>query len=571
MLLALGCGALSGCFASPPQIIALDPSRGSVGVPADTPIVVQFDRSVVRQSVEGRFSVSPQITNCDLTAAFTAGPAAACRIAWLSGDTGFSLQHPHAVLDSNTRYTFTLAGGFADPEGAVNTVDHRWDVTTTAAPEVRSISPAQGATGVPADLPLAVSFSTAMALASTRAAITLSPEIPGTRVERNSRDHTRFLVLPGRPLQSGVSYRLNVGTGATDEHGQELAVPTGVSFTAGGLSPAGHAVILAGLPGQAASEVLVAAVASAAPGDPLAAETMLTSPVCPAAGGCGSVEKGGTLYTFTAATLSPNGAWLAAVENDRTSPDAPPSVVVLNAATGAVATVIANATLPSWSPDSSTLAYAEGGSVALYRPTVGTTTVLPPGDPLLAPPVWEPRGELLVLDSGSSIGLAHLELADALVGARYPVPGLTGQNTRPVVSPDGTQLAVYRTGPTDTGVWLAGIGANANAPRLLDSDIQPFGWTDPGTLLAIAGSAAGHPGLVEVSVSGGGAISVTPAPSAAALASVSLSSSGRLFAFLSPDAHGVSQVDIESVEGGSVVPVTAFAAGGDVATAVSLS
>jgi hypothetical protein len=571
MLLALGCGALSGCFASPPQIIALDPSRGSVGVPADTPIVVQFDRSVVRHSVEGRFSVSPQITNCDLTAAFTAGPAAACRIAWLSGDTGFSLEHQHAVLDSNTRYTFTLAGGFADPEGAVNTVDHRWDVTTAAAPEVRSISPAQGATAVPADLPLAVSFSSAMALASTRDAITLFPAIPGTRVERNSKDHARFLLLPGRPLQSGVSYRLNVGTGATDEHGQALAVAAGVSFTAGGMSPTGHAVILAGLPGEAASEVLVAAVASAAPGDPLAAQTMLTSPVCPAAGGCGIVAKGGQLYTFTAAAMSPNGAWLAAVESDRTSPDSAPSVVVLNAATGAVVTVVPNATLPSWSPDSSTLAYAEGGSVALYRPTGGTTTLLPPGDPLLAPPVWEPRGELLVLDSGSSNGLVHVELADALVGARYPVPGLTGQNTGPVVSPDGTQLAVYRIGPTDTGVWLAGIGANANAPRLLDSDIQPFGWTDPGTLLAIAGAAAGHPDLVEVSVSGGGAISVTPAPSAAALSSVSLSSSGRLFAFLAADAHGLSQVDIESVEGGSVVPVTAFAPGGEVAKAVSLS
>ena len=571
MLLALGCGALSGCFASPPQIIALDPSRGSVGVPADMPIVVQFDRSVVRQSVEGRFSVSPQIRNCDLTAAFTAGPAAACRIAWLTGDTGFSLEHQHAVLDSNTRYTFTLAGGFADPEGAVNTVDHRWDVTTAAAPEVRSISPAQGAVGVPADLPLAVSFSAAMALASTRDAITLNPAIPGTRVERNVKDHTRFLVLPGRPLQSGVSYRLNVATGATDEHGQALAAPASVSFTAGGLSPSGHAVILAGLPGEAASAVIVAALASTAPGDPLAAQTMLTSPVCPYSNGCGSVGQGGALYTFTAATLSQNGAWLAAVENDRTSVDSAPSVVVINAATGAVVTVVPNATLPSWSPDSSTLAYAEGASVALFRPAAQTTTVLPPGDPLLAPPVWEPRGELLVLDSGSSTGLVHVELADALVGARYPVPGLTGQNTGPVVSPDGTQLAVYRIGPTDTGAWLVGIGANANAPRLLDSDIQPFGWTDPGTLLAIAGSAAGHPALVEVSVAGGGAIPVTPAPSATALSSVSLSSSGRLFAFLSLDAQGVSQVDIESVEGGSAVPVTAFVAGGSVAQAVSLS
>jgi hypothetical protein len=571
LLVALGCGAISGCFASPPQIIALDPSRGSVGVPADAPIVVQFDRSVVRQSVQGRFTVSPPITNCDLTAAFRAGPAAACRIAWLSDDSGFSLQHQHAVLASSTRYTFTLAGGFADPEGAVNTVDHRWDVTTASAPEVRSISPAQGAAGVPADIPLAVSFSTAMAVASTRTAITLTPAIPGTRVERNSKDHTRFLLLPGRPLQSGVTYRLNVGTLATDEHGQALAAPAGITFTAGGLSPGGHAVILAGQPGAAASEVIVAALGSAAAGDALAPETMLTSPVCPAAGGCGSAPQGASLYTFSAATLSPNGAWLAVVETDQTSPGSTPSLVVLNPATGGVLTVVSNATLPSWSPDSSSLAYADGGSVVLYRPASGTTTSLPHGDPLLAAPVWEPRGELLVLETGSPNGLTHVELADALVGARYPVPGLTGQNTGPVVSPDGTQLAVYRIGPTDNGVWLTGIGANGTAPRLLESDILPFGWTDSGTLLAVAGTDAGHPSLVQVSVAGGGAIPVTPAPSAAALSSVSLSSSGRLFAFLSVDAAGVSQVDIESVQGGSAVPVTAFAAGGNVAKAASLT
>jgi Tol biopolymer transport system component len=120
-------------------------------------------------------------------------------------------------------------------------------------------------------------------------------------------------------------------------------------------------------------------------------------------------------------------------------------------------------------------------------------------------------------------------------------------------------------------VWLTGIGASGAAPRLLDSDILPFGWTDSGTLLAVAGTDAGHPSLVQVSVAGGGAIPVTPAPSAAALSSVSLSSSGRLFAFLSVDAAGVSQVDIESAQGGSAVPVTAFAAGGTVAKAVSLT
>ncbi len=559
---ALACAllapALTGCFASPPQIIALQPNRGSIGVPGDTPIVVQFDRPVVRQSVAGRFTVMPRIPRCDLTAAFAAGAGAPCHIAWLSGDTGFVLQHTGAVLQPATQYNFTLSGGFADPEGAVNTVDHSWTIVTGTAPEVRTMTPPTGTVAVPADLPLAVNFSTSMAVAPTRAAISLTPAVPGTRILRNPRDHTRFLVLPGRPLQPGVTYRLAVAATATDEHGEALAAPAQSVFTAGGLSPGEHAVVLAGRHGGGASEVMLADLAIAEQGDPIATEVALAAPVCSVAAGCGAVADGDPLYTYSAAALSADGRWLAAVETDQTARGAAPSLVVVDAAGGAVDALLPDATLPSWSPDGSTLAFAHGTGVELYQPDTRVVTALPSGDALLAPPVWGPRGELLILDVGSASGTEHVDLADSVVDARYAVPGLSGDTTGPVISPDGTQLAVYRTDPGAVGTWIVGLGAANSAPRRIDPNVQPLGWSDPGTILGILTTPGAKPSLVQVGVSGDSQVPITPTPAAAALTSISVSSSGRVFGYLAAGPDGVVQVQVESLQGGSPAPVTAF-------------
>src|ERR1022692_2303546 len=213
---ALICASLAGCFSSPPQIIQLVPNRGAVGVAADAPVTVEFDRPVVTASVKGRFSVNRQIPSCNLDQAFAAGPLAPCRIVWLSGDTGFTLLHPRAIFAPSTSYTFTLAGGIGDPSGVVNSVDHQWTITTGSAPAIRSIQPPDGSKGVPVDTSISVSFSTAMAAAATEAAVTLDPPVPGTRVVRNTRDPSRFVVLPGAILQAGITYRLSVAGTATD-------------------------------------------------------------------------------------------------------------------------------------------------------------------------------------------------------------------------------------------------------------------------------------------------------------------------------------------------------------------
>src|ERR1700683_4633966 len=155
---ALIVASLPGSFASPPQIIQLIPNRGSVGVAADAPITVEFDRPVARASVVSRFSVSRAIHSCSLEAAFSADSQAPCHIVWFSGDTGFTLLHPRAIFAPSTSYTFTLAGGISDPTGVVNSVDHHWTITTGPAPVIRSLQPADGSTGIAVDTPISVSF-----------------------------------------------------------------------------------------------------------------------------------------------------------------------------------------------------------------------------------------------------------------------------------------------------------------------------------------------------------------------------------------------------------------------------
>jgi len=409
-----------------------------------------------------------------------------------------------------------------------------------------------------------------MDAAATTQAIRLDPPVAATRVVVNARDPSRFVILPGRPLLAATSYALTVAATARDQHGQPLQTALHAAFSTGGLAAAAHAVILARHVGEAASLVLVAALTPAHAGEPPATPTLLESPRCPMPAGCGQATAGAPLYTYLAATLSPQGRWLAVVEQDQTGGGAAPVLVVLDAARESVLTSVAGATLPSWSPNGEALAFAQGDAVRLYQPAGGTLTSLPPGDPIVAPPVWSRDGEQLLLDAGGPAAVEHVDLADAVVGARYPLPGLPGPASGPVVSPDGGQVALVVSGPDHAATWLAGMGANASPPRLLDDGLTPVGWAGSGTLVAIQRSAPGAPGLVRVSVAGDVQIPLAHAPPAGALGTVVVSTSGRQLAYLAPDSAGAPQVFVENADGSSPQMLSAFTS--DLAAAaVSLS
>jgi hypothetical protein len=561
---------LTACFASPPQIISLTPNRGSIGVPPDTPITVLFDRPVLRSSVAERFSISPSIPGCNLAGAFTAPASAPCYVVWSDGNAQFSLLHASAVLAPDTQYTFTLGAGFREPTGAVNTVDHTWQITTAGAPQVRAVSPAAGATGVPVDGPLTIDFNSGMEVTSTQHAIQLDPPVPGTTVIRNAKDKSRFILVPGRLLDPGVTYRLTVAATARDIHGQRLFAPLTVSFTTGAVSPGGHGLVLARHPNEGATEVLLTGMTPVEDGLPVAAQAALVAPTCPAATGCGAAAAGSPLYTYAAAALSPDDRWLAVVEVDRTEVSPTPTLLVLDAASRATHAVIPDGTLPSWAPDGSTLAYAQASTVHLYHPASGATSSLPPGDPLTAPATWGPSGQVLALDELGADG-EHVSLADAVARARYGIPGLTGPASAATLAPDGSTLAVYRSGRAETGTWIVGVGAAPSPPQQLDLNLVPIGFADRATLIARSAPAAGPLALTRISITGGNKIPLPVAVAGAAPTTpISIASSGRQLAFLAAPA-GVSNAYIENADGSGAQALTAFAPGTYEASDVALS
>jgi hypothetical protein len=524
-------------------------------------------------SVKGRFSVSRPIPSCDLETAFNAGPLAPCRIVWLSGDTGFTLLHPRAIFAPSTLYTFTLAGGITDPSGVVNSVDHHWTITTGPAPVIRALQPADGSKDVPVDTAIAASFSTAMAADTTAAAITLNPPVPGTRVVRNRRDPSRFVVLPGATLQAGVTYSLSVAVTATDANHQPLIAGATSTFTTAGMSSGPHVVVLAGVRGEGATTVLVSPLAPAEAGEPIATEAVLVAPRCPRRSGCGTAPSGAPLYTYAAAALSPGGGWLAVVELDATVNAAVPVLLVLDPASGTVISSFNDASLPSWSPDGSTLAFSRSGKVSFFNPATGALSNLPVGDPMVSPAVWSPRGEQLVLDVAGPSDFEHLELADSVVLARYLVPGLseTGASSNAAVSPDGSQLAFLRAAPGIQGTWIAGMGGSATVPRLLDALIQPVGFTSTGTLVAITRPPAGAPSLVLVSVAGDEQIPIGSGPAPGSLSTLIVALSGRQLVYLTADGNGIVQAYVENADGSNVQGITNFAPRTLVAASVTVS
>jgi len=565
---AIACPLLSGCFASPPQIIALDPPRGSVGVQADAPIEVEFDRPVVPSSLAGRLTITPGLPGCDPNKAFTATPSDACRISWIAEDTAFVLQHPHAIFAPLKTYTFTVLGGFSDPAGVVNSVDHRWNLTTGSAPLVRSISPVDGSRAVPIDSVLTVAFSGGMALDATTRAIQLSPAVPGSRVVRNALDASRFVLYPGRLLEPDTHYQLTIATTATDLHRQPLGVPASVGFTTGTLGTGAHGVVLAQRAGGAPSTVLITALAPAETGAPVAADIALESPRCQAAGGCGNAVDGAPLLTYRSAVLSSRGGLLAVVEDDAVIAASPPQLVVIDVATGTVKTVVSGADFPSWSTDGTTLAYAHGNTAALFDVDTGMTRSLPDGDPLLAPAVWGPRGELLALDTGADAAHSHVELADTVAGARYALPGVTDASSTPVISPDGSQLALLRQGAGSKGTWLVGVGSSTAPLHRLDVALSPVGYSSSGTLIAVANVDTGAQ-LVRVSVDSDQQVPLVHQPDLPASSSVS--PSVRRLVFLARDSTGVLEAYVENSDGTDPLALTSLSAGGLEATAVTLS
>jgi Bacterial Ig-like domain len=565
---------LTGCFSAPPQIISLEPNRGSTAVPADAPVRVVFDRSVTRASLVGRFtvsasvgaqSVSPAIPGCDFGNVFAADSTAPCWIHWLDPLPGFELLHQGAVFRAATQYHFTLAEGFSDAQGDRNGLDHHWDLTTAAAPTLASSGPGDRAGDVAVDARLAVSFSAPMDAPTTAGAITLTPAVPGTRVLRNSLDHSRFVILPGQLLAPGVTYSIGVDRTARGEDEQFLAVAAAVHFITGPRMESAHAVVLAGNQGESATQVLLPALAPAAAGEPIAAPVLLKAARCTVTSGCGAVSAQAALQTYSAAAAAPDGTHVAVVVNDALTSTS--LLEVIDTVHGAAIADIPNGTMPSWSPDGTRLALAAGTQVDVFDVRSQALTVVAASTSVIFPPLWA-GNTTLVLSTGTSTGApATVELVNQQIDARYDLPGAPPSSMAVAVSPGGSRIALATV---DGGVVVAPAPGSPGIAQPLTSHIQALGFVGEGVLLAVSKNGEALQ-LVRISVVGGDNTSVTLGTGTTDLRSVRVALDGRRLICLAVDSLGVKQAYVADADGGGELAMTRFAVGGLEAQAVDFS
>jgi Bacterial Ig-like domain len=566
--------ALTSCFSAPPQIISLEPNRGSTSIPADSPVRVVFDRPVTRASVAGRFTVtattgtqvvSPAIPGCDFASVFSAGSTAPCWIHWLDPQPGFELIHQGAVFRPATRYTFTLAGGFSDAQGDRNDLDHHWDVTTAAAPLVTTSTPADRSSDVAVDGRLAVSFSAPMDAPSTAAAISLSPAVPGTRVVRNLDDHSRFVILPGQMLAPNTAYTIAVGGAARGEDEQFLAAPAALHFVTGAHVESAHAVVLAGDQGENSTEVLLPALAPALPGEPIAAPVLLTAPRCTIATGCGAVAAQAPLQSYTSAAVAPDGSHVAVVVRDELRGTS--ILEVIDTIDGAIIDDIPDGTMPSWSPDGTQLALATPTEVDVFDVRSGAIAAVATGTRVVAPPLWARTTTLVLSTAAAAPSPATVELVNRQVSARYALPGAPDGSTAAAVSPGGTRLALSTAGG---GVLVVPAPGAPGTAQPLSGHMQALGFAGEGTLVAV--STTGETvQLVRVSVVGGDTTTVVLSDGTTDLQSVRVALDGRRLVCLAVDGLGVQQAYVANADGSGELAMTRFLTGGFEAQAVDFT
>ncbi len=134
------------------------------------------------------------------------------------------------VNGAATVYTTQVIDGTAFASVSVTTGSYvATYAADTTAPAITAKTPAAGATDVPLTAPVTATFSEIMDRASTQAAFSLSPGVPGALSWDTAGTTMSF--TPSGPLATGTTYTATVSTTARDLAGNPLAAATTWSFT----------------------------------------------------------------------------------------------------------------------------------------------------------------------------------------------------------------------------------------------------------------------------------------------------------------------------------------------------
>jgi hypothetical protein len=289
VLFGIGCGK-EAVSVAPPTVVSVTPAGGAVSVPINQIISATFSEAVNPATITAStFTVS------------TPGGAVAGTVSYTATGSVATFT-PNSPLAYNTVYTATITTGVANPLGIQLATNYVWTFTAiTPPPTVMTVVPANGATNVPVNQVLGVTFSEAMNPSTiTSATLTLtSPTGAVTGVVTASGSGATF--TPTSALAYNTVYTATVTTGAQDLAGQPLASNYSWTFTT--TSP--PLAVVTTVPFNAATGVPVSQVLTATFNEPVkcaslaspATTFIVTGPGTTAV--AGTVSCSGAVATFT--------------------------------------------------------------------------------------------------------------------------------------------------------------------------------------------------------------------------------------------------------------------------------
>ncbi len=194
------------------QSITLGRTAGDAHVGlTHTTIDVEFTKVVDQGSAQLHFRIAPAVQGT---------------FAWEGGRT--MIFTPAEKLPVATQFTVSMAPGYRDPHG--NVADQggaTFSFRTVGLPVLTSSTPADGASDVAVDAPIALTFDRLMDVGATQSAVSIQPTTPF----RATWSGSTVTLTPLQPLSFGTPYVVTVSQQAADSDGNSPARPIVIAFT----------------------------------------------------------------------------------------------------------------------------------------------------------------------------------------------------------------------------------------------------------------------------------------------------------------------------------------------------